>query len=213
MKEWFGSFGDLQRTEHIAIAANDGAYQVEPAASATGLWGTEPNPHQLLHLVGGPHPFFWDNIAAKGGPAFVDAVDFVSHNFYVDVFESPVDLGEISSRVEAVVRDLRFRDLVSADMPASVPIRVAENGWPTGTNPFTNVARPYERQAEVIDSVVQAVHRLRSELNISHYMVFDPRDADSSNPDMFHQFGVMRDDYSAKPAYNTFKGLVRQFSQ
>lgn len=158
-------------------------------------------------------PAFWDNTAAKGGPAFVDAVDFVGHNFYVDVFESPVDPGEISSRVEAVLRDLRFRDLVSAGISASVPIRVAENGWPTGTNPFTNVARTYERQADVIDSVVQAVHRLRSELNISHYMLFDLRDADSSNPDMFHHFGIMRDDYSAKPAYDTFKGLVRQLSQ
>ena len=90
---------------------------------------------------------------------------------------------------------------------------MAENGWPTGINPFTNVTRTHERQAEVIDSVVQAVHRLRTELNISHYMLFDLRDADSSNPDMFHQFGIMRDDYSAKPAYDTFKGLVRQLSQ
>ena len=137
----------------------------------------------------------------------------MGHNFYVDVFERPIDLGEISSRVEAVLRDLRFRDLVTAGIPTSVPMRVAENGWPTGANAFINVTRTYERQAEVIDSVVQAVHRLRTELNISHYMLFDLRDADSSNPDMFHQLGIMRDDYSAKPAYNTFKGLVRQLSQ
>ncbi len=159
-------------------------------------------------LVALPH--FWENAAAKGGPALVDAVDFVGHNFYVDVFESPVEPAEIPARVEAVLRDLRSRDLVSAGIPPSVPIRVAENGWPTGTNPFTDAARTYERQAEVIDVVVHAVHRLWAELNISHYMLFDLRDADSANADMFHQFGIMRDDYSAKPAYNTFKGLVRE---
>jgi hypothetical protein len=126
------------------------------------------------------------------------------HNFYVDVFERPVDLGEISSRVEAVLRDLRFRDLVAAGIPASVPIRVSENGWPTGTNPFTNMTRTYERQAEVIDSVVQAVHRLRTELKISHYMLFDLRDADSSNRDMFHQFGIMRDDYFSQAGLRNF---------
>ncbi len=42
-------------------------------------------------LVALPH--FWENAAAKGGPALVDAVDFVGHNFYVDVFESPVEPG------------------------------------------------------------------------------------------------------------------------
>ena len=62
----------------------------------------------------------------------------------------------------------------------SVPIRVTENGWPTGTNPFTGTPRTYERQAEVIDIVVQTVRQLADELNITHYILFGLRDADSS---------------------------------
>jgi hypothetical protein len=93
-----------------------------------------------------------------------------------------------------------------------VPIRVTENGWPTGTNPFTGTPRTYERQAEVIDIVVQTVRRLADELNITHYVLFGLRDADSSKPDLFHQFGIMRDDYTPKPAYTAFKRLVAELA-
>jgi exo-beta-1,3-glucanase (GH17 family) len=126
------------------------------------------------------------------------------------VFEEPVQLEDIPSRVEQVLRDLRIRDLVSAGIPASVPIRVTENGWPTGTNPLTNTAPTCERQAEVIDTVVHSVHELRRELNISHYMLFGLRDADSAKPDLFHRYGILRDDYSAKPAYGTFRRLINE---
>ena len=38
-----------------------------------------------------------------------------------------------------------------------------------------------------------------------HYVLFGLRDAASSKPDLFHQFGIMRDDYTPKPAYTAFK--------
>jgi hypothetical protein len=109
-----------------------------------------------------------------------------------------------------LLRDLRLRDLATAGIPASVPVRVTENGWPTGTNPLTGTCRSLARQAEVIDAVVRTVYRLRRELNISHYMLFGLRDADSSKPDLFHQFGIMHDDYTPKPAHHTFRQLIRE---
>lgn len=155
-------------------------------------------------------PAFWNDLAAAAGPAFAGSVDFVGHNFYVDVFEDPVELAEIPGRVEELLSNLRMKDLAAAGIPASVPIRVTENGWPTGTNPLNNTHRSQDRQAEVIDAVVRTVHRLREELNISHYMLFGLRDADSAEPDLFHQFGIMRDDYTPKPAYGTFQRLVHE---
>jgi hypothetical protein len=41
-------------------------------------------------------------------------------------------------------------------------------------------------------------------------MLFGLRDADSSQPDLFHQFGIMHDDYRPKPAYHTFRRLIRE---
>ncbi|WP_407312802.1 hypothetical protein [Desulfosporosinus sp. SB140] len=154
-------------------------------------------------------PHFWENLAKVGGKAFIDSVDFVGHNFYVDVFEEqPLDLKEITASVERTLRNLRDKDLITAGIPASVPIRVTENGWPTGKNPVANIERSYEHQTEVLETVIRTIYTLRLELNISHYVLFGLRDADSTKKDLFHQFGIMRDDYSPKPAYDTFKKLI-----
>ncbi len=62
-----------------------------------------------------------------------------------------------------------------------------------------------------METVIQTVYGLRNELNISHYELFGLRDADSSKDDLFHQYGIMRDDYSPKPAFEAFKSLIREF--
>ncbi|WP_434509961.1 hypothetical protein [Desulfitobacterium sp. AusDCA] len=153
---------------------------------------------------------FWENLAKAGSCKFIDSVDFVGHNFYVDVFEDqPLDLKEIPASVEFTLRNLREKDLITAGIPASIPIRVTENGWPTGKNPIANIDRSYEHQTEVLETVIRTIYNLRLELNISHYELFGLRDADSSKDDLFHQYGIMRDDYSPKPAYYTFKKLIQ----
>jgi len=156
-------------------------------------------------------PQFWENLSKAGGNTFIDSVDFVGHNFYVDVFEEqPLDLKEISTSVERTLRNLREKDLVTAGIPTSVPIRITENGWPTGKNPVANIERTYQNQAKVLEAVIRTTYNLRYELNISHYELFGLRDADSSKDDLFHQYGIMRDDYSPKPAYYTFKKLIQE---
>lgn len=156
-------------------------------------------------------PHFWENISKAGGKTFIDSVDFVGHNFYVDVFEEqPLDLSDIPASIERTLRNLREKYLATAGIPASVPIRITENGWPTGKNPITNIERPYEHQAKVLETVVQTIYDLRQELNISHFELFGLRDADSSKDDLFHQYGIMRDDYTPKPAYYTFKKLIQE---
>jgi hypothetical protein len=158
-------------------------------------------------------PNFWQDLQAAGATAFADAVDFVGHNFYVDVFEEPVDLADIPRRVEDTLRELRTWHLPMAGLRPSVPIRVTENGWPTGRNPLTGAIRGEDRQADVLETVIRTVHRLRVELNVSHYMLFGLRDADSNQSDPFHQFGVLRDTYAPKPAYSRFKTLVAECGQ
>lgn len=156
---------------------------------------------------------FWGNLAKAASQDFVASVDFVGHNFYVDVFEDqPLDLKGITLSVERTLRNFREKDLVTAGIPDSVPIRVTENGWPTGKNPVANIERSYEHQVEVLEAVIRTIYGLRQELNISHYEHFGLRDADSSKDDLFHQYGIMCDDYSPKPAYDTFKRLIQQLS-
>jgi hypothetical protein len=155
-------------------------------------------------------PAFWADLAAVTGPRFAESLDFVGHNFYVDVFEEPLAVTQVSDRVEQLLRALRDDKLATAGIAPEVPIRVTENGWPTGTNALTGVTRTPEHQAEVLDTVIRTVYRLRRDLIVSHYMLFGFRDADSADPDIFHQFGITRDDYTPKPGYHTFKRLVSE---
>jgi hypothetical protein len=155
-------------------------------------------------------PRFWESLAELGGKTFVESLDYVAHNFYIDVFETPLAVDEIPISVERILRRLREDHLKTAGIPSSVPIRIAENGWPSGKHPFSGEIRSYERQAEVLEKVIRTVYHLREELNITHYEWFGLRDADSSNDDIFHQFGIMRDDYTPKPAFYTFQSLIRE---
>ncbi|MGI8902518.1 MAG: hypothetical protein ACR2IP_02405 [Solirubrobacteraceae bacterium] len=108
--------------------------------------------------------------------------------------------------LEWVLRSYRERALPIAGIDGSVPIRICENGWPTGPG------RPEERQAQVLETVIRAVNDLRAELNITHWELFTLRDADSAKDDLFHRFGIMRDDYTPKPAYHVLRGLIAELS-
>jgi hypothetical protein len=150
-----------------------------------------------------PNDDFWPEIAARGGPAFVAALDYVGLDFFPDVFR-PVPADSLRAAVEGVLTHFRTVNLAAGGIPPAVPIRVTENGWPTGRD------RSTERQAAVLETVVRAIHDRRAALNITHYEFFALRDAHSDNPDMLYQFGLLRDDYTAKPAFETYCRLIAE---
>ncbi len=92
-----------------------------------------------------------------------------------------------------MLRSYRERALPIAGIDGSVPIRICESGWPTGPG------RPEERQAQVLETIIRAVEDLRTELNVTHWELFTLRDADSVKDDLYHRFGIMRDDYTSSP--------------
>jgi hypothetical protein len=150
-----------------------------------------------------PADDFWPDLGRLGGAALAGAVGYVGVDFFPDVF-APIAPERLSDRVAAVLRKFRNVDLPLAGIPSSVPMRVTENGWPTGDG------RPAERQAEVVETVVRTVHSLRAELNLTHYELFALRDADSSKPGILHNFGILRDDYTPKPAFETYRRLIAE---
>jgi hypothetical protein len=106
--------------------------------------------------------------------------------------------------VRWVLQTYRERMLPLAGITAATPVRVCENGWPTGPD------RPEQTQARVLETVVRAVSDLRAELNVTHWELFALRDADTSGDTLFHHFGVLRDDYSAKPAFGVLRELIAE---
>ena len=65
------------------------------------------------------------------------------------------------------------------------------------------------------DGILEGPRELRRLPEGAHeipYELFGLRDADSSKDDLFHQFGILRDDYTSKPAFTVYKDLIRQLS-
>jgi hypothetical protein len=150
---------------------------------------------------------FWADVRDLGGSDFAAALDYAGIDMYPDVFGPPVGVDGLPGAVDWVLRTYRERDLAGAGIPATVPIRICENGWPTGPG------RPEDRQADVLETVLRSVVGLRAELNVTHWELFTLRDADSSRDGIFYNFGIMRDDYSPKPAYTRLRSLIAELGR
>jgi hypothetical protein len=150
---------------------------------------------------------FWKAIGKLGERKFIDSLDYIGLDFYPDVFyllASDGLPGDIRHGVEYMLRMFRNLWMAQSGIPASVPMHVSENGWPTG--PW----RSYERQAEAIEAVIRTIYDYRGNYNVTHYEFFDLLDANSNDADMLSQFGLLRDDYTPKPAFDVYRKLVSE---
>ncbi|MGW8789872.1 hypothetical protein ACWGND_05030 [Streptomyces althioticus] len=203
----------LQVTEEPNDTVNpvlDGCYPSVREAIVRGVPAVKERARELGHhelRVGfnttplfGPSASFISELTELGGPAFVDELDYVGLDFFPDVFR-PVAPADLASAVEGLLRHHRYAVLTPAGL-GHLPLHITEHGWPTGEE------RPPHRQAEVVGTVVRAVSGLAEELRLSGYTHFALRDADSSQPGLFPRFGLTTDDYTHKPAFDTYRALI-----
>ncbi|MEV6124166.1 hypothetical protein AB0M23_27275 [Streptomyces sp. NPDC052077] len=183
---------------HVLDALVEGVVAAKREARALGL-GLEVGFNAVP--VFDPADTFWADLGALAGEEFLDCLDYVGLDFFPDAFR-PVPAGRLEEAVTAVLTAFRHNDLPRAGIPATVPIRICENGWPTGPG------RPERRQAETLEAVVRTVARLADELGVDAYSFFSLRDADSGGEGLFSHFGLLRDDYTAKPAFETYRRLI-----
>src|SRR6187549_36290 len=157
-----------------------------------------------------PADDFWPGIAALGQQPFLDALDYVGLDCYPDVFR-PFSAGnyleKMRDAIAFLLTNLRRVNLAAANIPASVPIHITENGWPTGEG------RTPEKQATVIETIIRAVYAQCTAFNVTHYELFALRDGNSANQDLFHQFGILRDDYTPKPAFESYRELIAELGE
>lgn len=152
-----------------------------------------------------PADNFWNIIGSDDFKILRESIDYVGLDFFPDVFRPVAADGQPNDLVNSVVNVLRhFRNvnLKTAGISLSVPVHITENGWPTGEN------RTYERQAEVIEKVIKTISTVSDELNIDTYELFALRDTDTSNQNIFYQFGLLKDNYTPKPAFEMYKKVI-----
>lgn len=153
-----------------------------------------------------PADTFWPELGRLADERFHRALDYVGLDFFPDVFR-PVPPGRLADAVRAVLTGFRRDTLPGAGIGPGVPLRICENGWPTGPG------RSEARQAEVVAEVVRTVAGLATELNVTGYAFFALRDADSAGAGLFPHFGLVRDDYTPKPAFAAYRALVEELTR
>ena len=191
--------GAYPRAREALVRGVLSAAEAKRAGGATAAIGFAAVPEAEPDANG-----FWTAVRDLGGSDFAAAADYAGIDMYPDVFGPRFGLDRLPGAVDWILRTYRERVLPIAGIGAATPIRICENGWPTGPD------RPEETQARVLETVVRTVNDLRAELNVTHWELFTLRDADSSKDGLFHRFGILRDDYSPKPAFGILRDLIAE---
>jgi hypothetical protein len=151
---------------------------------------------------------FWAHLRDHGGPEFVGSLDWLGLDAYPGTFFPPAEApGEERDGMVNAMSSIRCY-AARAGIPDTLPIHIEENGYPTGPAPD----RSYERQVEVMRTLIGAVQDYRGTYNVSDYRWFNLRDGDSTTANFQTQYGLMRDDYTEKPAFGVYAQLVRDLS-
>lgn len=162
-----------------------------------------------------PQDTFWRDFAKLNTVEFTQALDYIGLDFYPDVFRPLPPNLTLKDAVIGVIQHYRNNNLPEGGIPNNLPLHITENGWPT------NKERSEEKQAIVVQHLIETIFEIRKRNNITHYEFFNLRDIDSSgklaqaqleSSGNNFQFGLMRDDYIPKPSYTIYKNLINQMS-
>lgn len=146
---------------------------------------------------------FWQALE-RGGPRLRESVDWVGLDAYPGtVFPPLLAPGEERDGIVAAISQLRDCFMPIAGLGPEVPIHIEENGWPTGPS------RSEANQEIALRAMVGAMHEFRGTYNVTDYRWFDLRDHNTASSNFQQHYGLLRDDYSEKPAFSAYRELVR----
>jgi hypothetical protein len=101
---------------------------------------------------------------------------------------------------------LRRCFMPKARLGPSVPIWVTENGYQSGS------LRDDAGQAAALDDMVRSAVSVAGTYGVTDYRWFNLRDNRTGSPGIFDTTGLLRDDYSQKPAFQRYRDLVASLS-
>jgi hypothetical protein len=197
---------------------SDGAYRNAPEALIRGVIAAKAlarrlHDHQLMIGFNYAWRFdpqadaaFWRTLGRQGGAQLRRDTDWVGVDSYPGTYVPPqpsvVNLGDAFLEGLAQVRKCYMR---LAGFTARTPMRIEETGWPTGPG------RTEAAQDGTLRAIVDTVQAYRGTYHITDFRWFDLRDNNSHGPSFESYFGLLRDDYTPKPAFATYRRLIARW--
>jgi len=152
---------------------------------------------------------FWEEIGERATPRFRRALDYVGLQIYPGLVFPPLPRPGVSAGEETVeaLTLLRRCYMPKAGLGRKVDLWVSENGY------ATNLGRTEASQTQSLGSTLATVHHYSGTLGVSDYRYFNLRDNNSIGPDLFDAVGLLRDDYSRKPAFTVMRRAIALFGE
>jgi hypothetical protein len=146
---------------------------------------------------------FWRQLGALATPEFRRALDYVGLQLYPGLVYPPASPAAAagSDTLEALTL-LRDCYMPQAGLDRNVDLWVTENGY------ATNLGRTEPDQDLALASSLDAIYRYSGTLGVTDYRWFNLRDNDSAGTDLFSAVGLLRHDYSEKPAFATYRSYI-----
>ena len=206
----------LQITNEVNIAfspnTSDGAYERATEALARGVPAAKHEARRLGYdgletgfnyswRYGDTDADFWRAVGKLGGKRLRKATDWVGVDAYPGTFvpASVVNPGDAMLEAIAQVRECY---MPMAHLGSRMPIHLEEFGYPTGPG------RSEESQTRALRGFVSKINRYRGTYGVRALNWFGLRDNNSAGPNFQSYFGLLRDDYSHKPAFAVYRRLV-----
>jgi len=206
----------------VSPNTSDGSYERALEAMVRGVIVA----HRELRLLGRPQvelgfsvawryipqadSALWEDLGTLATPRFERALDYVGLQVYPGLVWPPVEIpgrtaGDEIAEALTLIRDCY---MPKAGMGDEVDLWVSENGYPT--KPVVNTEAG---QADRLVSSVESVAAHAGDLGITDYRWFNLRDNDSDGVDLFSQVGLLRDDYTEKPAFVEYRKAIRRLGR
>ncbi len=152
---------------------------------------------------------FFAYLGSHGGPRFRAALGFVGLDFYPGSLFPPTLGAGVSYRTATAqaLGVMRRCFMRHAGIGAGVPIWVTENGVPT----ISASAAAAAAQAAALRQLVRAVRDYSGTFNVTDYRWFNLRDSrpqPTGPPPLFSSDGLLRSDYTRKPAFSMLHRLI-----
>jgi len=149
---------------------------------------------------------FWEDIGAHpDADRFRKRVDHVGVQVYPALVWPPAPIpgrtaGDEVAEALTLVRDCY---MPKAGLGREIDLWVSENGYPT------NLGRGEPSQRRDLEATIEAVALWSGSLGITDYRWFNLRDNNSDGADLFSAVGLLRDDYSRKPAFAAYRRAIK----